>query len=259
MKRASGQVRIARARTDEQAAQSRTTKKQTALVKDVVQFLGLLATLDAARTSTGQIHRTALKNAARLMSLPEDKYALFVYALCRSANSYHACGRKANLYADQNRRPVFTARFGGTVAHSLSGVARQRTLGGDGHRTARQRGQLSGYTAIVVSIRDAALETIRAATGDGFYYHRFRNRCHGLADAPDFGVTMRSGSMSCLRLPHSCAISLRNRCIGWEFWNSANPKAGQNPRRRVTMRINRAFRTEEVTKACPASIPPHSA
>lgn len=70
----------------------------TGLCRDVVLFLGFLEGYEAVRTSTGHIHRTALKQATRLLSLPDERYVAFLYALCR----------EAGLIAPQGDRQVYT-------------------------------------------------------------------------------------------------------------------------------------------------------
>ena len=55
------------------------------LNRDGVRFLGFLTTNESARTGVGVIHKTSLKNAARTLSLPDERYASFLYALCRES------------------------------------------------------------------------------------------------------------------------------------------------------------------------------
>src|SRR5206468_3569264 len=71
-------------------------KQHTTLIRDIVSLLGFLATQEAARTNTGYMHKTALKNAARTFSLLEDRYASFVYALSREAGLIAPQGEKQN-------------------------------------------------------------------------------------------------------------------------------------------------------------------
>ena len=56
------------------------TVQVTSLTRDIVSFLGHIAAHEAARTNTGLIHKTVLKNAARTLRLPEERYASFLYA-----------------------------------------------------------------------------------------------------------------------------------------------------------------------------------
>lgn len=61
------------------------TEQHETLVRDVVSLLAFITTQEAVRTNTGHMHKTALKNLARSLSLPEERYASFVYALCRDS------------------------------------------------------------------------------------------------------------------------------------------------------------------------------
>ncbi len=72
------------------------TKHHTTLIRDIVSLLGFLGTQEASRTNTGYIHKTSLKNAARTFSLQDDRYASFVYALCREAGLIAPYGEKQN-------------------------------------------------------------------------------------------------------------------------------------------------------------------
>jgi hypothetical protein len=54
-------------------------------IRDVVALMGFLGAQEAVRTSTGHIHKTSLKNLARTLTLPNERYAAFLYALCRDA------------------------------------------------------------------------------------------------------------------------------------------------------------------------------
>ncbi len=102
-------------------------KRHTALIRDIVSLLGFLGTQEAARTNTGHIHKTALKHAARTFTLQEDRYASFVYSLCREAHliapygekqSYamtEAGGKWLHLSTREQQQALFTAWRNGTT------------------------------------------------------------------------------------------------------------------------------------------------
>lgn len=62
------------------------------LLRDVVALLAFLSVQEAVRTNSGHIHRTSLKNIARLLSRQDERYAAFLYAVCREANLIQAVG-----------------------------------------------------------------------------------------------------------------------------------------------------------------------
>ena len=70
------------------------TTTHAGLLRDVVALLGFMSAQDASRTSTGSIHKTSLKNMMRGLSLPEDRYASFLYAVCREAKLIDTVGEK---------------------------------------------------------------------------------------------------------------------------------------------------------------------
>ncbi len=221
-------------------------KKQTALVKDVVQFLGLLATLDAARTNTGQIHRTALKNAARLMSLSEDKYALFVYSLCRSANLITPVGEK-QIYALTKTGDQFLQRDSAEQWRILYEAWYSNTLWAEMDTEPLAKNNDYRETAMVVSIRDAALDAIREAVGEEFYTTEsvtevMVSRTPLILSSNAFGIN----------IVQSPAAFVRYLIAEPLFWlgvlELGEPKGWAEPKPQITMRVNRAFRTEEVSK-----------
>jgi hypothetical protein len=68
--------------------------RHTYLLRDMTLLLAQLNVQDAARTSTGHIHKTNLKNIMRLFSLQSESYANFVYAMCREAGLIEVYGPK---------------------------------------------------------------------------------------------------------------------------------------------------------------------
>jgi hypothetical protein len=103
------------------------TRQHTGLIRDVVSLLGFLGTQEAARTNTGHIHKTSLKNAARTFSLAEDRYASFVYAVSREAGLVAPQGEKQtyaltetgdrwlHLSAREQQQALFTAWRNGSL------------------------------------------------------------------------------------------------------------------------------------------------
>ena len=75
-----------------------TIMQHTTLTRDVVTLLGFLAVQNAVRTNTGHIHKTSLKNLTRQLSLTDERYTSFLYALCRTADLIHTTGEK-HVYA----------------------------------------------------------------------------------------------------------------------------------------------------------------
>ena len=86
--------------------------------RDTVNFLGFLATTEAVRTGVGVIHKTSLKNAARTLRLPDERYASFIYALCR----------QAKIIATQTERQVYTLTAKGASWLHWDSLAQVQTL-----------------------------------------------------------------------------------------------------------------------------------
>ena len=94
------------------------TADSPALNRDVVGLLGFLAANEALRTGSGVIHKTSLKNIARTLRLPDERYATFLYALCR----------EAKLIATQGDRQVYALTPKGSSWLHWDSLAQTRTL-----------------------------------------------------------------------------------------------------------------------------------
>ncbi len=89
-----------------------------AISRDTVRFLGFLTTSESARTGVGVIHKTSLKNAARTLSLPDERYAAFLYALCR----------QSKIIATQTERMIYAMTTKGASWLHWDSLAQSRTL-----------------------------------------------------------------------------------------------------------------------------------
>ena len=94
------------------------TTRHTGLLRDVVSLMGFVSVQDAARTSTGHIHKTSLKNLARTLSIPEERYASFLYAVCR----------EAGLISAQTERQVYKMTDTGASWLHWDSLTQLRTL-----------------------------------------------------------------------------------------------------------------------------------
>ena len=60
-------------------------RRHFTFIRDIVCMLSFFSVQTASRTSTGHIHKSSLKNIARMLSISNEQYATFVYAVCREA------------------------------------------------------------------------------------------------------------------------------------------------------------------------------
>lgn len=74
------------------------SRRHQALLRDVVCMLSFFAVQSAARTNTGHIHKSSLKAIARMLSISDEHYATFLYAICREAGLAAPEGER-QLYA----------------------------------------------------------------------------------------------------------------------------------------------------------------
>ena len=143
------------------------SKRHTALIRDIVSLLGFLGTQEAARTNTGHIHKTSLKNAARNFTLPDDRYASFVYALCREASLIAPYGEKQTyaltetggkwLHLDtrEQQQVLFTAWRNGSIWGEMFTEPLQKT---NAYRSKE----------LMTGIRYAALRLVTASAATEF-------------------------------------------------------------------------------------------
>ena len=64
------------------------------LIKDAIRLLAYFGTQEAVQTNTGHIHKTALKNALKHLSVPDEQYVTFLYCLLREADLVEPMGEK---------------------------------------------------------------------------------------------------------------------------------------------------------------------
>ena len=95
-----------------------TTAPNPVSNRDTVRFLGFLTTNESARTGVGVIHKTSLKNAARTLSLPDERYASFLYAL----------SRQSKLIATMTERQIYAMTPKGASWLRWDSLAQARTL-----------------------------------------------------------------------------------------------------------------------------------
>lgn len=142
-------------------------KQHTTLIRDIVSLLGFLGVQEAARTNTGQIHKTSLKNAARAFSLSGDRYASFVYALCREAGLIAPYGEKQtyalteagdrwlHLGTREQQKALFTAWRNGSLWGEMFTEPLQKT---NSYRSKE----------LMVGIRQAALRLVATSAASEF-------------------------------------------------------------------------------------------
>ncbi len=143
------------------------TKRHTTLIRDVVSLLGFVATQEVARTNTGYIHKTSLKNAVRTFSLPEERYGSFVYALCR----------EAGLMAPQGDKQTYALTAAGETWLQKDSVEQQTilftawrsgTLWGEMFADPLQKANVYRSKELMAGIRSAALRMVTASATDAF-------------------------------------------------------------------------------------------
>lgn len=222
------------------------TKRQTQIVRDVVQFLGLLATADAARTNTGQIHRTALKNAARLMSLSDDRYQLFVYALCRAANFIAPAGEK-QIYTLSRKGDTFLNLDTAEQWRVLYEAWHSDSLWAEMDNEPLDKPNSYRDAEMVRSVREAALDVIRGANAETFVTTQSVTDVM-VSDSP---LILAHNSIGINVVP-SPAIFIRYLVAEPLYWlgviEIAEPEGWTAPPPKITMKINRMVYSHEVTK-----------
>ena len=150
-----------------QATPPPVTLRQSPPIRDVVALFGYVSTQEAVRTNTGYIHKGSLKNIARLLSFPDERYAAFVYAICRECGLIAPQGDKhaygvtpkgmdwLNLDAREQLRALFVGWRKGEFWAEMFSEPLKRS------NEYREQGA-------VVSVRDAVLDVIAINPDAGF-------------------------------------------------------------------------------------------
>ncbi|MCW3097676.1 MAG: DNA-binding protein [Chthonomonadaceae bacterium] len=135
------------------------TKQHTTLIRDIVSLLGFLGTQEVARTNTGYIHKSGLKNAARTFSVSEDRYASFVYALCREAGLMAPYGEK-QTYALTEKGDKWLQLGTREQQQTLFDAWRNGALWGEMFTEPLLKSNVYRSKELMVGIRQAALRIV---------------------------------------------------------------------------------------------------
>ena len=128
---------------------------------------GFVSTQEAARTNTGYIHKTSLKYLARTLSIQSERYAAFLYAVCR----------EAGLIAPASEKQIYAVTEKGRKWLTLGALEQQQALftawrGGDfwAEMYSDPLKRASEYRPhdAIQAIRNAALELVAVRREDRF-------------------------------------------------------------------------------------------
>jgi hypothetical protein len=144
-----------------------TTVRQTALIRDVVALFGFISTQEAARTNTGYIHKTSLKHIARTLSLQDERYATFLYALCRQAGTIAPMSEK-QTYGVTDTGHSWLGSSALDQVQSLYNAWRKGDFWGEMYSEPLKRSNEFRPADAVVTIREAALELVAVRPSHGF-------------------------------------------------------------------------------------------
>ncbi len=150
------------------AAPPPAVTRHTTIVRDIVTMLGFLATQDAVRTNTGHIHKTSLKNLARQLSLPDERYASFLYALCRTNDLIHTVGEK-QIYTITSRGNSWLCWDHLTQTRTLFEAWRKNTLWAEMYTDPLEKASDYRSAESIVTLRQSVLGILAEADRSGCY------------------------------------------------------------------------------------------
>jgi hypothetical protein len=145
-----------------------TVTRHTTLTRDVVTLLGFIATQDAARTNTGYIHKTSLKNLARQLSLADERYASFLYALCRANELIHTAGEK-QLYTITARGNSWLCWDSVMQSHTLFEAWRKGTLWAEMYADPLEKSNDVRSAETVVTLRQSVFDILSDTESANYY------------------------------------------------------------------------------------------
>ena len=135
------------------------TARHVGLVRDVVALLGFVSAQDAVRTNTGHIHKTSLKNLMRGLSIPQERYASFLYAVCREAGLIATAGDK-QVYKITPSGNSWLAGDSVTQLRTLVAAWRQGMLWGEMYNDPLHKSNDYRSREAVLRMRQAALSIL---------------------------------------------------------------------------------------------------
>jgi len=146
---------------------SKETAKHTALIRDMVALFAFISTQEAARTNTGYIHKTSLRNLAKALSIQNERYAAFLYAVAR----------ESGMIAPQTDKHLYAVTRTGHDWLTLSPLEqirqlylawRQGDFWGEMYTDPMRRANEYRDRDSVVSVRSAALTLVQGQCGEQF-------------------------------------------------------------------------------------------
>ena len=142
--------------------------RHTTLLRDVVSLFGFITAQEAARTNTGYIHKSSLKNLARGLSFPDERYASFLYALCRSAGMIEVQSDRM-IYQLTDRGNSWLHWDALTQARALYENWRTGELWGEMYSEPLQKSNSYRNELAMTEVRQAVLNVVgRAVSGENF-------------------------------------------------------------------------------------------
>jgi hypothetical protein len=145
----------------------RATKRHTTLVRDVAALFGFISTQESVRTNTGYIHKTSLKNLARGLTIQDERYAAFVYALCRQAGLIAPQSEK-HVYRTTSKAEAWLASDTLDQIRTLTLAWRNGDFWGEMYDEPLKRGNEYRSQENVTTVRAAALELVATRIDDRF-------------------------------------------------------------------------------------------
>ena len=141
--------------------------QHSSLIKDIVSMLGGFSVAELSRTNTGFVHKTGLKNIARTLLLPDEKYANFIYALCREARLILPSVR-TGFYEVTKEGVAWLSKDFREQLTELYDVWKKSVFFGEMYEEAFQKSSAYRSQELTQNVRRAGLNLITLETGSGF-------------------------------------------------------------------------------------------
>ena len=131
--------------------------QHTSLVKDVVSMLGGFSVSEMGVTNTGFVHKTGLKNIAKTLLLPDEKYANFLYALCREGDMI-ALNPKSGFYEVTKEGVSWLSKSSSEQIAYLFAIWRQSFFYGEMYEEPFQKSSSYRTKDLTISVRKIAID-----------------------------------------------------------------------------------------------------
>ncbi len=232
------------------------TSDHTTLLQDMVATLAFIASQETSRTNIGYMHKSSLKNLSKTLSISNDRYATFLYALARESRLIENTESNRYVLAEVYSHWLSADRF--LQSEALFNYWRQSAVWGEMFSDPLKKYSEYRDQKLIVMLRGAVLTLLQNCSTSEFY------TIDSLTDAMMFRCPLVFSQISqyssaLLPSPSAYVRTLVNQSMCWlglvELgWSSPIPAEAEQKSSSKTTRKAVPIKSELVPDATPADL-----